>query len=69
MIFRSDTGSSYPIGNAGAAVTDIDGVTLEIKSFSKINNTTSDAAKLNHDYSYKFNDNNRIFDTKKNQFR
>ena len=62
---RTDTGSSYPAGNAGAAVTEIDGVTSEVKSFSKINNTTSDTSKLNHDYSYKFDDTNRIFDTQK----
>lgn len=59
---RVNTGKDFPVGNAGAAITDIDGVTEEIISYSKYNNSIS-SSNLNHDYSYNFGKENRIFDT------
>ena len=49
-------------GFQGAAITDIEGVSGEIKAYSKHNNSISDT-NLNHEYSYNFGENNRIFDT------
>ena len=60
---RQDIGKDYPTGNVGAAVTDIDGVTSEIKSYSKYNNSIS-SSNINHEYSYNFGEGNRIFSTK-----
>ncbi len=56
-------GKDFPVGNAGAAITDIDGVTDEIKAYSKYNNSIYNS-NLNHEYSYNFGKDNRIFDTK-----
>ena len=60
---RQDINKSYPTGNVGAAVVDIEGVTSEIKSYSKYNNSISNP-NVNHEYSYIFGENNRIFSTK-----
>ena len=59
---RTDIGKEYPVGNVGAAITDIEGVTPEIKAYSKINNSIS-SQNINHEYSYNLGSNNRIFDT------
>ncbi len=59
---RKDVGKDFPTGNAGAAITDIAGVTNELRAYSKYNNSI-DSSKLNHKYSYNFGKNNRIFDT------
>lgn len=59
---RTDIGKEYPMGNAGAAITDIEGVTSEIKAYSKTNNSIN-SANLNHNYSYNLGNNNRIFET------
>ena len=59
---RKDIGKDYPVGNVGAAITDIEGVSGEIKAYSKYNNSISNTS-LNHEYSYNFGENNRIFDT------
>ena len=42
--------------------TDIEGVTSEIKAYSKINNSIS-SPNINHEYSYNLGSNNRIFET------
>ncbi len=60
---RKDIGIDYPKGNVGAAITDIEGVTNEVKSYSKYNNSIS-SANINHEYSYNFGEHNRIFDVK-----
>ena len=59
---RIDIWKEYPMGNAGAAVTDIEGVTPEIKAYSKTNNSIN-SPNINHDYSYNLGSNNRIFET------
>ena len=59
---RTDIGKEYPVGNVGAAITDIEGVTSEIKAYSKINNSIS-SPNINHEYSYNLGSNNRIFET------
>ena len=46
---RTDIGKEYPVGNVGAAITDIEGVTSEIKAYSKINNSIS-SPNTNHEY-------------------
>ena len=60
---RKDIGKDYPVGNAGVAIVEIEGVTSEIKAFSKTNNSISNP-NINHDYSYKFEIKDRIFETK-----
>ena len=55
---RTDIGKEYPVGNVGAAITDIEGVTSEIKAYSKINNSIS-SPNINHEYSYNLGSNNR----------
>ena len=57
---RRDVGKEFPTGNVGAAVTDIEGVTSELRSYSKFNNTQS---KIHQGYSYNYGE-NRIFKTR-----
>lgn len=49
----SKVGKDFPTENAGAAVTDIEGVTNEIKAYSKYNNSIS-SSNLKHEYYYNF---------------
>ena len=42
---------------------DVEGVTSEIKSYSKYNNLISNP-NINHEYFYNLGENNRIFSTK-----
>lgn len=60
---RKDIKKDYPRGNAGAVITDIEGVTSEIIAYSGFNNATSPNKPSHPEYSFDFGEGARIFET------